>query len=156
MSLLLEPAAAAVEARHYPGLGPARVQPFREVLNEAARFATLAIVANVLALPIYVALAFLPLINLFVFYSLNGYLLGREYFGSVALRRLEAKQARETWRANRSRAFLAGVIVAILLTIPLLNLAAPIIAVSLMLHLFQSVRQKGLKSPRTPGRSSQA
>ncbi len=156
LSLFLEPAAAAVEARHYPGLGPARAQPFREVMAEAARFATLAIVCNILALPIYVALTFLPPINFFVFYSLNGYLLGREYFGSVALRRLEAKQARELWRANRGRAFAAGVIVAFLLTVPLLNLAAPIVAVSFMLHLFQSVRQQGHQGPRMPGRSSQA
>jgi uncharacterized protein involved in cysteine biosynthesis len=156
LSLFLEPAAAAVEARHYPGLGPARAQPFREAIAEAARFAALAIVLNILALPLYVALTFLPPINFFVFYSLNGYLLGREYFGSVALRRLEARRAGEVWRANRGRVFVAGVIVALLLTIPLLNLAAPVIAVSFMLHLFQSVRREGQLGPGTPGLSPRA
>ena len=38
-------------------------------------------------------LIWLPPINLFIFYGLNGYLLSREYFELVALRHLDATSA---------------------------------------------------------------
>jgi uncharacterized protein involved in cysteine biosynthesis len=76
-----------------------------------------------------------------VFYGLNGYLLGREYFETVALRRLDPKRASELRRREKWRVFLAGVIITLLLTVPFLNLIAPVIATAFMLHLFESVRR---------------
>jgi uncharacterized protein involved in cysteine biosynthesis len=78
-----------------------------------------------------------------VFYGVNGYLLGREYYELVALRRLPAVPLRGRWRAERPRLVLAGAIIAFLLTVPVLNLVAPIIATAFMVHLFHG---------RTPGR----
>jgi uncharacterized protein involved in cysteine biosynthesis len=143
LSFLLEDIAAAVERRYYPGLPAARDQPVMEAMQGALGFAGVTILLNLLALPLYLLLLFVPPLNLFVFYGLNGYLLGREYFELVALRRLEAAVARRLRRRYRGRVFMAGVVVAFLLTLPLINLVAPIVATGLMVHVFEQVRRHG-------------
>jgi uncharacterized protein involved in cysteine biosynthesis len=75
-----------------------------------------------------------------VFFTLNGYLLGREYFELVAQRRMTAVEAKALRRTRRARVFLAGVVVAFLLTIPLVNLITPIIATAFMLHIYEGMR----------------
>jgi CysZ protein len=139
MSFILDRAAEAVEKRHYSGLEPARRQPFLEMIVVALRFAGIVIGLNILALPLY----FVPLINLFVFYVLNGYLLGREYFELVALRRLDEASAKGLRQANQGRILVSGAIIAFLLTLPIVNLAAPLIATAFMVHLFESMRKTG-------------
>jgi CysZ protein len=142
IGMFLEPVAAAVEARHYPALGRARSQPLGEAVAGGLKFALVAILVNLAALPIYLLLGFsvvLSPLNLFVFYGVNGYLLGREYFETVALRRLDAEQAGELRRRERWRVFLGGVLITLLLTVPLLNLIAPVIATTFMVHRFESM-----------------
>jgi len=141
VGLFLEDAAAAVEARHYPDLPPARAQPVGEAVLAGIRFAGTALLLNLLALPLYLALFFIPPLNIFVFYGLNGYLLGREYFELVALRRLDEQGVRELRRGQSGRVFAAGVIVTALLTVPVVNLVAPIAATAFMLHLFERLRR---------------
>ncbi len=142
LSFMLEDVARAVESRHYPDLPPPRSPPFIETLASGLRLAGLVVALNLLFLPIYIVLSFLPPINLFVFYGLNGYLLGREYFELVAFRRLDLVAVRELKRRNRGRLFSAGVVVAILLTVPLINWFMPVIATAFMLHLFERLRDR--------------
>lgn len=140
IGFFLEEVASAVEARHYPNLPPARGQPLGEAVAMGLRFAGWALLVNLLALPAILVATFLPPLNLVVFYGLNGYLLSREYFEQVALRRLDERQARQLRRAFGARIFGAGVIVAVLLTIPLVNLVTPVVATAFMLHLFEDLR----------------
>ena len=142
IGLFLEAVAGAVEARHYPGLPAPRAQSVQEAILSGLKFALVAILLNLLALPVYLLGIFLPPLNFFVFYALNGYLLGREYYEAVALRRLEAKQAGELRRRNRWRVFLAGVVITLLLTVPVLNLIAPVIATAFMVHIFEVIRRR--------------
>ncbi len=142
MSPLLEDIAGAVEARHYPGLPAARAQPWGEVIAGALGFIAISLALNILALPFYLLLLFLPPFNLFVFYLLNGYLLGREYFEIVAVRRLDMATARRLRRTYRGRVFMAGVVIALLLTVPLVNLITPIVATAFMLHVFEGLRRR--------------
>jgi CysZ protein len=140
LGFFLESALAAVEARRYPGLPPPRRQSIGEMLRAGLRLALLAIVVNLLALPLYV---FLPGLNLVAYYGLNGWLLGREYFELVALRRLDERQLRAAWLAHRMRLVVSGAVIAGLLTLPLVNLAAPLIGALFMLHLFERLRLRG-------------
>lgn len=142
MSFLLEDVAAAVEARHYPGLPAARAQPWSEMIAGVLVFITTSLALNILALPLYLLLLFLPPFNLFVFYLLNGYLLGREYFEIVAVRRLDMATAKRLRRTYRGRVFMAGVVIALLLTVPLVNLITPIVATAFMLHVFEGLRRR--------------
>jgi uncharacterized protein involved in cysteine biosynthesis len=138
IGLFLESVAGAVESRHYPGLAPPRAQSVQEAILSGLKFAIVAIVLNLVVLPLYL----IPGFNLFVFYGLNGYLLGREYYETVALRRLEARQAGELRRRNRWRVFLAGVVITLMLTVPVLNLIAPVIATAFMVHIFEVIRRR--------------
>jgi uncharacterized protein involved in cysteine biosynthesis len=142
MSLLLDDIAEAVEQRHYPGLPPARQQPVVEMLLDSLGFVAVTIGINLLALPLYLVFLFIPPLNFFVFYGINGYLLGREYFELVAVRRLDSVSARQLRRRYRGRVFLAGVIIAVLLSVPLLNLVTPIVATGFLVHVFESLRRR--------------
>jgi uncharacterized protein involved in cysteine biosynthesis len=143
LSVFLEEIAAGVEARHYPGLPPAREQPLIEVAWVTLRFAAVTVALNLLALPVYAILFFAPPLNLFVFYGLNGYLLGREYYELVALRRMDAKAARGLRRAHAGRLVLAGAVITFLSSLPLANLLAPVVATAFMVHLFEDLRRGG-------------
>ncbi|MBF0372548.1 MAG: EI24 domain-containing protein [Alphaproteobacteria bacterium] len=137
--LLLDEIVQAVEDRHYPGLGPPPPMPWWQGLPTAARFVAITVVLNLLALPLYLV----PGANLIVFYALNGYLLGREYFEMVALRRLAPAQARALRLANGVSVWLAGILIAVLSTVPVVNLMVPIIATAFATHRFQALRKTG-------------
>lgn len=136
MSLFIERIAAAVEAIDYPELGPPRRQPFAETLKAMARLTGLTILLNLLALPAYLLV---PGINLLVFLALNGYLLGREYFEAVALRRLDWAAAKGVRNRHGGRVFLGGIVIAALFALPLVNLVAPVVATVFMVHLFEAL-----------------
>jgi CysZ protein len=130
---------ASIEQRHYPTLPPARRVGLRESLVAALRLAVLGLVLNLIALPAYLLL---PLVNVVLFCGINGYLVGREYFAAVAYRRLDADGVRTMWRHHRLRLVAAGVIMAVLLSIPFVSLVAPLIGVAFMLHLFEDLRAR--------------
>jgi uncharacterized protein involved in cysteine biosynthesis len=100
------------------------------------------VAVNLLALPLYFVLLFVPPFNLFLFYGVNGYLFGREYFELVSLRRLDEPEAKRLRRRYRGRVFLAGALIAIMMTMPIVNLFAPIVATAFMLHTFEALRQR--------------
>ena len=136
LGLFLDGILAAVERQHYPALGPPRRVGLGAALASALRILALTVVLNLLALPFYLV----PAINFLVYYGLNGYLVGREYFELVALRRMDGATARTMWRRHRGILILAGMIVVFLLSLPLVNLVAPVVAAAFMLHLVQALR----------------
>ena len=138
VGFFLEDVVRAVEAKHYPELLERRKQNIGEILAIILKFSVLAVILNILALPLFL----IPMLNLFVFYALNGYLLGREYYELVAHRRLEPVEARTLRRAFRGQNFFAGVVIAFLMTVPLVNLLAPVIGTAAMVHLVQRWRHK--------------
>ncbi|MGB0750031.1 MAG: EI24 domain-containing protein [Magnetospiraceae bacterium] len=140
VGFLLEDVAVAVEARHYPTAGMPRKQPLWEVVTSAAKFAVISILLNI---PVLFFL-FIPPLFPFVFYGVNGYLFGREYFELVAHRRADAKTVRAMRRRMLTRLLPAGALIAFLMTIPVVNLVAPVIGAAAMVHLFQQWRAKGL------------
>ncbi len=135
-AFFLDRVATAVEASDYPAKPPPRIRPMREAFTATARLMGLTILLNLLALPLYVLM---PALNIFVFLGLNGYLLGREYFEVVALRRLDTMAAREMRRRFAGRLFLGGVTIAGLFAVPVLNLVAPVVATAFMVHLFEGL-----------------
>ena len=137
MSLFLEEIASAVEARYYPGQPEPRAQSIAESIRGALAFAGVTLFFNILVLPFYL----IPILNIVIFVLLNGYLLGREYFELVGLRRLDPGAAKNLRKERSGRVLAAGAIIAFLFAIPLVNLAAPIIATAFMLHTFEGTRR---------------
>lgn len=138
VGLLLDGVARAVEARHYPALPPAPGASIPDALLASLKLIAIMVALNILALPLYL----FPVINLFVFYGMNGYLLGREYFELAALRRMKPADAYALRRSRGIRVFSAGVIIAFLLTLPVVNLLAPVLGTAAMVHLVETWRAK--------------
>ena len=79
-----------------------------------------------------------------LFYGANGWLLGREFFRMAARRHLDAADA-ETLRKRRSGAVtLLGVGIAMLLTVPILNIVVPVLAAAAFTHLFHILARRAL------------
>jgi uncharacterized protein involved in cysteine biosynthesis len=138
IGLFLDDVAAAVEARHYPLLPPARDQPVGEIVATTAKFLAIVLGLNLAVL----AFLLVPPLFPFVFYGVNGYLLGREYFELAALRRLTPEEATALRRQHWGKLFVAGLMIALLLTVPLVNLLAPIIGTAAMVHVAEGLRAR--------------
>ncbi|THH36575.1 hypothetical protein E4Z66_06380 [Aliishimia ponticola] len=132
-SMFLDRVADAVEDIHYPHLPPATEVTFLDGLRDTLSFLGLLIVANIAALIVY---ALLPFASVFIFWALNGFLLGREYFTLAAMRRVGRDNAKQLWRAHGTTIWIAGTLMAIPLSIPLVNLLVPIIGAATFTHLF--------------------
>jgi CysZ protein len=139
IALFLDDIAEAVENRHYPNDPAGTSAALGPSLSIALRFTVALIALNILVLPLYL----IPGINLFLYYALNGYLLSREYFELVSLRHLDPKTIRAARKASRFRLFIAGVGIAFLMTVPIVNLIAPLVATAVMVHMFKGLTAKG-------------
>jgi uncharacterized protein involved in cysteine biosynthesis len=82
----LEDVAELVESEHYPTLPPVRKLSLSESFGDTLRFFGVIVGANLIALVIY---PFVIPLAPFLFFALNGYLLGREYLHMAAQRRME-------------------------------------------------------------------
>ncbi|WP_305967949.1 MULTISPECIES: EI24 domain-containing protein [unclassified Mameliella] len=135
-SMFLEEVAQAVEDKHYTGLGPATPPSFVDSLIDSLGFLGTMILANLFALVLY--LLFAPLAPV-IFWGLNGFLLGREYFTLAAMRRVGRQEARKLRRRHLATIWAAGVLMAIPLTIPLVNLLIPVLGAATFTHIFHRV-----------------
>ena len=142
VGFFLEDVIQAVEARHYPGQTAPRRQPVSEVLGITTKFALLVAGLNILFLPIYLLLFLVPPLNIILYYIMNGYLLSREYYELVALRRLKPQQVRQLRRRHRGRILLAGLILVFFMTIPIINLITPVLAAAFMAHIYQNLPRR--------------
>ena len=124
--------AILIERHDYPATPPARAPHFWNEFAHDVRFTLMAIALNILVIPLY----FFPLLNLFVFFGLNGYLLGREFFSMVALRHIPLEEVERLRRLHHRTILTAGVALTVLATIPLVNLFAPFWGVAMMVHLY--------------------
>lgn len=148
-SLFLDEVADAVEAKHYLDLPRTGSVPFGEALRDTVNFFGLLVLANTVAIVLY--LLFPPSAP-FIFWGLNGFLLGREYFTMVAIRWVGRKAASDLRRQYRPAIWMAGVFMVIPLSIPLLNLLVPILGAATFTHVFHGLtrRQHGTSSPLDP------
>lgn len=137
-SMFLDDVADAVEGEHYPALPPASRASFGDALRDTVNFLGVLIGANLLAILLYVIFA--PA-AIFIFWGLNGFLLGREYYTMAAIRRVGRKRAKELRRENFGTIWMAGILMAMPLSIPLLNLLIPILGAATFTHLYHLLPQ---------------
>ncbi len=131
--LYLEDVADAVEDRHYPALPPVTPPGLGDTMIGALNFFGVLVAVNLLAVFSYLVAG--PLTPL-VFWGLNGYLLGREYFTLVAARRLGREGALAMRKAFSGRIWAAGMLMAVPLSVPLVNLIIPVLGVATFTHMF--------------------
>ncbi|WP_172677898.1 EI24 domain-containing protein [Ruegeria sp. 6PALISEP08] len=135
-SIFLDEVAQAVEDKHFSALPPARRIPVSEALMDGLSFLGVLIVANLLALILYAI--FTPLAP-FIFWAMNGFLLGREYFTLAAMRRIGREGARKLRSKHSTTIWVAGTLMAIPLSVPLVNLVIPIIGAATFTHIYHAL-----------------
>ncbi|RWR32230.1 hypothetical protein D2T29_08525 [Sinirhodobacter populi] len=137
----LDDVAGMVEREHYPDLPPVKPLGLLETLGDTLKFFGVVIAANLVALMIYpFVIPFAP----FLFLALNGYLLGREYFQMAAIRRMSRAEARALYERNKLTVWITGAIMAVPLSVPVLNLVVPVVGAAAFTHLFHDLARRQL------------
>lgn len=131
----IDDVAEIIEKEDYPQDPKGTAMPFGRSMIIAARFLGLSIVGNIIAL----LLLLVPGINLIGFFVINGYLLGREYFEFAASRLRGEQGGHGFYVQNKWNVFGAGLIIALFLSVPLLNLLTPLFAAAMMTYLHKSL-----------------
>lgn len=139
VSVFLDEVAEAVEARHYPQLPRVDGAPILDEIRDGVSAFGVLVVANIVAVALTLVL---PIAGLPVFYALNGFLLGREYFTVAAMRREGRAGATALRRRHAGRIWLAGVLMALPLTVPVLNLIVPILGAATFTHIYHGLRRR--------------
>ena len=140
--LFLDEVAEVVERTDYPGDPPGRAMPALRSLVLSIQFFGVVILGNIVAL----LLLLVPGINIAAFFVVNGYLLGREFFEFAAMRFRPEAEARALRKKHSGTVFLAGLVIAAFLAVPLLNLLTPLFAAAMMVHLHKAVSAHTLRS----------
>lgn len=140
--LFAERVSDAVEEIHYP---QARGLPvdFWDGLLES-----LAVMGAVIAVTLVTLILtpFLGPLASVLYFAGNGWLLGREFFQMAARRHLHEPQASTLRRSLGVRVTLLGVLIAMMLVVPIVNLAGPVMAAAGFTHLFHLSRAQGSRS----------
>ncbi|MGD0191924.1 MAG: EI24 domain-containing protein [Rhizomicrobium sp.] len=138
-SLYLNGIASAIEAKYYGNDTPSPGAPF---------FASFVVVLRVLAWVVLLTLALLPVdVTIPILGSLaalvgNGWLLGREYFELTALRHLPRDQVDAMRRRHGAAILGAGLVIAALAEIPVVNFIAPLYGAAFMVHVFKHFQHR--------------
>ena len=143
-SFFFDEIAALVEHEVEPTGPPGRAAPLWDSTLAALRFAALTLGVMLAAL----VLLFVPGIGFAAWFAANAYLLGREYFELAAMRFRPAPEARAMRRYFAAPVFMAGLIVAAFVSVPVLNLATPLFAAALMARLHKRLERQALAPSR--------
>ncbi|NKB51913.1 MAG: sulfate transporter family protein [Rhizobiaceae bacterium] len=138
--VFLDEIADEVETIHYPGDPGGRPLGITQSIGITARFFGLVVVGNLIALMLVLFLG----LGVLIFFLLNGYLLGREYFQFAALRHRSLEEVTEMQKRFGSEIFFAGLAIAVVLIIPIVNFLTPLFAGALMVHVYKRIERKSV------------
>ena len=146
-SVFVDDVADVVERQSYPNEEPGTALPLMRSVLEGGRAALLSLVVYAVALPFLLFAGF----GFVIFFVATAWLLGREYFELAAMRFRPIDEARAMRKAHAGEVFVAGLLIAVLVSIPIVNFITPVFAMAFMVHL-----HKRLSGPRpqvlTPAR----
>ena len=133
--------ADAVERAHYPADPPGRALPLSLAFWEGIKTAVLAVVIYLCAAPLLLFAGF----GAVIFFLATAYILGREYFELAAMRFRPPAEAKLLRRRNAGTVYIGGLFIAAFISVPVANLATPLFAMALMVHLHK--RLSGRRAP---------
>jgi CysZ protein len=134
-SFFVDDIALEVERTYYPNEPPGTPLPITRAAIEGVKIALLAVLVYLVALPFLLFAG----AGIVIFFVATAYLLGRQYFELAAMRFHPVAEAKALRRANQSAAFTAGLFIAAFVSIPIVNLATPLFAMAMMVHVHKSV-----------------
>ena len=104
--------------------------PLQQGIMNGFRIALPALALNLLVIPLY----FIPVVNAFTFYTLNGFLMGREYATITAARHMSYQDAVALRKRHGGAVFMIG------LACSLVPFLAPLVGASAMTRFIHSIR----------------
>jgi CysZ protein len=110
---------------------PGRALPLMRAAALSLRFAIVSVGVTALAL----VLLLVPGINAIAFVGANAYLLGRQYFEFAALRYRSFEDAKALRLRHWPTVLFAGLLIALFVSVPLLNLLTPLFGTALMVRV---------------------
>jgi CysZ protein len=125
--------ALAVERSYYPAEPPGVPVPVLRAVVEGARTALLAALVYLVSVPFLLFAGF----GAIFFFLATAYLLGRQYFELAAMRFHPPHAARRLREAHQGNVFLAGMLIAAFVSLPLVNLATPLFGTAFMVHVYK-------------------
>jgi CysZ protein len=135
--IFLDDVAEAVEEVHYPGMTPVGSIPLTDTLRDSISLIAVTIGVNLIALILFFFVG--PLAPM-LFYVVNGYLLGREFFQMAAMRREGREGANQLRRRHAGQIWVAGTLMAVPLSVPLVNLLMPVIGAATFTHMYHRLK----------------
>ncbi len=142
-SFFADQIADAVEREHYPADPPGQALPLWRALGEGLKTALLAIVIYICATPLLLFLGF----GAVIFFLATAYILGREYFELAAMRFRPPHEAKALRKRHAARVYIGGLFIAAFVSIPVVNLATPLFAMALMVHLHKRLAANPAPAP---------
>lgn len=136
-ALFVDRVAEAVERRRYPGLPPAHGASVLAQAGGAAAIFLQALLLNLFALP----LLLIPGVGIVALWAVAAWVLGRELFEQVAARRMTQGEAVRLRRSLRVQVFVTGGLLALLASVPFLNLLVPPLGTAAMVHVLHGSRK---------------
>jgi CysZ protein len=123
--------AEEVEREHYPADPPGKALPLWIAAWEGGKTALLAVAIYLCAAPLLLLAGF----GAVIFFLATAYILGREYFELAAMRFRPPAEAKALRKRNATMVYIGGLFIAAFVSIPIVNLATPLFAMALMVHV---------------------
>ena len=146
MSLFLEEVVHAVESRHYPQAARSAEAKLIDELGLGLRLLAVSLVVNLLILPLYLVLLATgvgSVVMALLFLIVNAGLMGREFFEMVAVRHARRRDVAHLRQEMKGTTYQAGLIIAGLFMVPLVNLFAPVLGAIFMTHVYHQALARG-------------
>jgi CysZ protein len=142
--------AETVELTLAPNEAPGRALALGDSISLSVKFAVVSLAVNLAAL----LLLLVPGINAAAFFGANAYLAGRGYFELAAARHLPYAEVQRLRARNGFRLFGAGLVMAALLAIPIVNLLTPLFGTAYMVRIARKIMVRAGKTPDAASRKS--
>jgi len=143
-SFFVDEIAFEVERTHYPNEPPGTALPLRVAVIEGVKTASLAVLVYIIAVPFLLFAG----AGVVIFFIATAWLLSREYFELAAMRFHPVAEAKALRKANQSTVFTAGLFIAAFVSIPIVNLATPLFAMAMMVHMHKRIASRSLMATR--------
>jgi len=137
-SFFADEIADEIERTHYPADPPGKALTLGPAILHGGKTALLALAVYLCALP-FLLLAGLGAV---LFFLATAWLLGREYFELAAMRFRPAAEAKAFRQFHATTVFIGGMLIALFVSIPIVNLATPLFATTFMVHMHKRLSRR--------------
>jgi CysZ protein len=125
--------AEQVERIHYPADPPGHAVPMARAVIEGVKIALLSMLVYLCAVPFLLVAG----LGAVMFFVATAYLQGRQYFELAAMRFHPPAEAKALRKMHQGTVFVAGLMIAALVSIPIVNLATPLFGTAFMVHMLK-------------------